>query len=60
MEYVGEEVSLLGEEDPLYIVGEQIQPLFTFLPAESSTTARKLRYYRLVSGTTALGAVLPL
>ena len=30
MEYVGEEVSLLGEEDPLYIVGEQIQPLCTF------------------------------
>ena len=27
---VGEEVSLLGEEDPLYIVGGQIQPLLEF------------------------------
>ena len=40
MEYAGEEVSLLEEEDPLYIVGEQIQPLSMFLPAESGSTAR--------------------
>ena len=55
-----EEVSLLGEEDSLYIVENKSNRYPTFLPAERGTTARKLRYYRLASDTTALGAVLPL
>ena len=38
--------SPLKEEDIPYIVEEQIQPLSTYQPATSGTTAPDQRYYR--------------